>query len=164
MTINSRRSRLILLCGLPGSGKTILAEVLAKRPSTVWLSPDRWMSSLGMDIWDEVERAKIEKLQWELCKELLCQGLTVVLDPGSWARAERDEMRLSARQLGASVELRYLSAPLEILYERVRRRGREEPAIEFRHILEWNAMFQAPTEQELSLYDPPIEADIDGPA
>jgi predicted kinase len=118
---------LIIVCGLPGSGKTTHATQLADKLRAVRFSPDEWMDALSIDLYDEARRGKIEALQWELTQELLALGITVIIEWGTWGRSERDTLRLGARALGASVELHYLSAPVEVLFGRIQRRGMENP-------------------------------------
>ena len=153
-------ARLIVVCGLPGSGKTTRARRLEVSLDAVRLCPDEWMEALALDIYDESERTLVEAMQWELARALLREGQTVVIEWGTWARAERDALRLGARAVGAAVELHYVSAPLHALFERVRRRGREDPPIELEDLQRWSATFQAPTPEELALYDPSVVADL----
>ncbi|HXB53796.1 MAG TPA: AAA family ATPase, partial [Vicinamibacteria bacterium] len=58
------RPRLIIVCGLPGSGKTTHAKLLESSLRAVRLSPDEWMDALSLDLYDEDRRGKIEALQW----------------------------------------------------------------------------------------------------
>jgi predicted kinase len=51
--------RLILMCGLPGSGKTTLAVKLAAQAPAVRLCPDEWLRSLGIDLFDEAMRDRL---------------------------------------------------------------------------------------------------------
>lgn len=67
--------RLIIVCGLPGAGKTTLAKSLESRLHAVRLSPDEWMDTLDINLWDEPRRAKIEELQWTLAQQLLKLGI-----------------------------------------------------------------------------------------
>jgi predicted kinase len=149
-------ARLIILCGLPGSGKTTLGKELERRLHAVRFAPDEWMAAISLDIYDEERRAKVEALQWKLSKELLSLGLTVIIEWGTWERSERDTLRLEARALGAAVELHYRFAPVDVLFDRIRRRGIENPPIERDALAQWSEQFQAPTPQEMALFDEPL--------
>jgi len=148
------------VCGLPGSGKTTLAMALESRLRAVRFSPDDWMDALSLNLYDEERRGKIEALQWKLGRELLALGLTVIIEWGTWGRSERDALRLGARALGAAVELHYLSAPADVLFERVGRRAMEEPPIEREAMSRWLEMFQIPTPEEMALFDKPLVEDL----
>jgi predicted kinase len=151
--------RLILICGLPGSGKTTLAKELESRLRAVRFSPDEWMDALSVNLYDEQRRERIEALQWKWGQELLALGLTVIIEWGTWGRSERDTLRLRARALGAAVELHSLSAPADVLFERIQRRDRETPPIDRDTLSRWFAMFEAPTPEEMALFDEPLIVD-----
>jgi predicted kinase len=152
--------RLIIICGLPGSGKTTLAKKLESRLRAVRFCPDEWMEALALDLYDEDRRARTEALQWTLAQQLLALGLIVIIEWGTWGRSERDALRLGARALGAAVELHYLSASPEVLFERTRRRGLESPPIEREALLRWHEQFQAPAAEEMALFDKPLVPDL----
>lgn len=151
------QARLILLCGLPASGKTTLARELAEAYGAVRFNPDEWEVALGVDPFDAAFQAKLEAAFWELAQRLLELGTSVVLEWGFWARSERDEKREAARALGAAVELRFLDVPYRELVRRVEARHRQGGiAITERHMEGYRAQFQPPTDEELGRYDPPI--------
>jgi predicted kinase len=141
MTTPNSSARLIIVCGLPGSEKTTHARQLQIRSRAIRLCPDEWMDALSLDIWDESRREKIESLQWQLAQQLLDLGLTVIVEWGTWARYQRDALRLRARELGGVVELHYLSASVEILLDRVQRRGMESPAAKREQLFNGRAHF-----------------------
>jgi predicted kinase len=146
-------ARLIILCGLPGAGKTTRAKELESRLRAVHLCPDDWLDALSLDLYDEEKRAQIEALQWKLGQQLLSLGLTVIIDWGTWGRSERDELRIGARALGAAVELHYIDEPADVLLTRIQRRGRENPLITSEALSQWLKVFQAPTPEEMALFD-----------
>ena len=150
-------ARLILICGLPGSGKTTLARQLAPERGAVRLCPDEWKHDLGIDYYDEQGRVRLEKRLWRLGEELLALGQSVILENGFWAREERDELRLAARTLGVAVELHYLKAPVDELWRRLEIRNEEARAgtapIGREDLERWARQFEAPDTAELALFD-----------
>ena len=153
-------TRLVLITGLPASGKSTLARRLAPTIPAIRLDKDQWTIQLGHDPWDDDVRPLIEGQLWTLTRDLLAQGQSVILEWGHWARAERDEKRLAARALGVGVELYYLDAPLEELIERAERRnvsGEWSASPMTRaHFEQWAGSFQPPDEEELLLFDQPV--------
>jgi predicted kinase len=160
MGTSAGQSRLIIICGLPGSGKTTLARMLQTRLRAIRFAPDEWMDALAVSIWDETMRARIEALQWKFGQELLSVGMSVIIEWGTWGRSERDALRVGARGLGAAVELHYLSVAAEVLFERIQRRGLESPPIQRETLNRWFDQFQAPTPDEMALYDEPLIRDF----
>ena len=160
METSSSGGRLIIVCGLPGAGKTTYAQRLEGQLGAIRLCPDEWMEALSIDVWDESMRAKLEGLQWRLAQKLLLPGLTVIIEWGTWGRLERDALRLRARELGAAVELHYLSAPVEVLFERLQRRGLENPPITRVQLSQWSNAFQAPTNEEFALFDQAVTLQV----
>src|ERR1700730_9936253 len=65
---------LLLLCGLPGSGKTTLAKKLERERHALRLSPDEWLWSLSIDLYDEAKRTAVEILQWDIAARALALG------------------------------------------------------------------------------------------
>ena len=70
---NPRRSHaeLVIVAGLPGSGKTTLAKRIERAGASVRLCPDEWMNDLGIDLHNECTRDRIESLQWKIGRRLL---------------------------------------------------------------------------------------------
>jgi predicted kinase len=150
-------ARLIVICGLPGSGKTTLAKQLAPDVPAVRLCPDEWKHDLGIDYYDEPRRVLLENRLWRLGQELLALGQSVILENGFWSREERDELRLGARSLGVAVELHYLETPVDELWRRLEIRNEEakpgSAPIKREDLETWSRQFEAPDAVELALFD-----------
>ena len=142
---------LILLCGLPGSGKTTAARRLAGAVPAVRLCADDWMAELGVDLFEVEVRLKLERQFWALARDLLRLGQSVILESGFWLRSDRDEKRLGARALGAAVELHYLDVPLDELCRRLEVRNTVPITREM--VEEYAPLFEAPDADELMLFD-----------
>jgi predicted kinase len=158
MTEGTRKQpRLVLLCGLPASGKTTLARELADAYGAVRLNPDEWKLALGIDPFDEEFRVKLEAEFSGLTQRLIALGMSVILEWGFWARSERDEKRELGRSLGAAVELRFLDVPYDELVRRVvDRHAKGGLAITKGHMERYRGIFQPPTDDELALFDSPL--------
>lgn len=146
--------RLVIVCGLPGSGKTTHAKRVERTLRAIRFCPDEWLSAMEIDLWEEGTRARIEKLQWKLAQNVLALGHNVVIEWGTWARSERDALRTGARALGAAVELHFLDPPVDVLFERIRARNRESPPITLDDVKKWTEVFDRPSAEEMALFDP----------
>ena len=149
-------STLILICGLPGAGKTTLAKQLEKSRSALRLSPDEWIVPILEDVNNIPERDRlrdpIETIQWELTKQLLLLGTDVILEWGFWSKEERLRYRQEAEALGATVELHYLDVDLDELWQRLSKRNDNLPpgtfAITRTDLDLWASWFEPPTADE----------------
>lgn len=152
---------LIMICGLPGSGKTTLARRIERERRAPRLCPDEWIDRLLAHVGDDAHAEKelhrlrepVEALQWELAVRLLRLGLDVILEWGFWSRRERRHYRALAGAEGAGVELIYLDVQREALWARLERRNAELPPGAFRVSREeldlWWSQFEPPGEDEL---------------
>lgn len=153
-----RAPRLVLLCGLPGAGKTTVAKRLVRELSGVRLCPDEWLAGMGLDLFDGAARERVERCLWQHAQALLASGAVVILENGFWERAERDEKRLLARAAGAAVELRHLQLPMEELERRIALRNDEPGSVVLTAELlrSCQERFEPPTRAELDLFDAPL--------
>lgn len=120
------RAQLILMCGLPGAGKTTIAHQIEQETGAVRFSTDEWTADLGIDFYDE-NRANLQTRLDRLWKQLLTSGLSVILEDGSWKRAERDALRHVGSEVGALTVLHYFDIQFDELWRRLEIRNTEKP-------------------------------------
>ena len=149
---------LYMLCGLPGSGKSVRAKELEAAGEGILLNADSWVCQLYPGDAEAAARDErkflVHEVQWELVERLLIGGISVILDWGVWSREERDHYRQRAKELGANVQTVFLDEPIETLHERLASRNQDLPAGTFRisaeELDEWAAIFEPPTPDELA--------------
>jgi predicted kinase len=112
---------LFLIVGLPGAGKTRLAQ-LAAEYRALRLTPDEWMIPLFGEPEGDGRRDVLEgRLLW-LALETATLGTSVVLDFGFWSRDERTAVRAIASEHGVAARINYLSIDRETQIARVTER------------------------------------------
>lgn len=88
-------SRLIVVCGLPGAGKTTFAQDLALRVGAIRLCADEWLDALQIDR-TERTRGRVEALQWRLAQDLLASGSIVIIEWGILACEARKRLLVTS--------------------------------------------------------------------
>lgn len=153
---------LVLVCGLPGSGKTTFAKKLEADRNAIRMCPDDWIEAVVRNPNDALEkdrlRTVIENLQWDLTRQYLCKGLTVILENGFWAEEERSQYAMGALELGARIELYAMdSSDIDELWRRIELRNlslRSSTWVMKRedHEPKWIG-YEAPSPEEIAFYD-----------
>lgn len=122
-------ARLILMIGLPGSGKSFLAQKLAEGdPSYRWISTDAIREQLFGDeafqgpwlpIWSRVR---------EQFREAMTQQAVAIYDATNARRRNRRDALREVRRMGfESVSGLWVNSPLELCLDRNRKRSRRVP-------------------------------------
>ncbi len=150
---------LILICGLPGAGKTTLAKKLAAMRKANRLCTDDWILAILKDQNDLAERNRlrdpIEQLLWKEAQKILKLGTSVILENGFWSREERDIYHNIGKNIGVQVELHFVDAPFDILWKRIKKRNTnpKEFIVSKKELEDGYKVFQPPTDEEGNLYD-----------
>ncbi|NNC84070.1 MAG: AAA family ATPase [Flavobacteriales bacterium] len=113
---------LILVTGLPGSGKTYFADHLAERLNIEHFNSDRIRRSIqGHPEYSDEDRMRVYQTMHEKVTELLDAGRSVIVD-ATFSKSEyRRPYLVWAQKKGIPVKVIALTAPEEIIQERVDR-------------------------------------------
>ncbi|MER7767374.1 ATP-binding protein [Kitasatospora sp. NPDC096140] len=132
--MTERSSTVVLMCGLPGAGKTTYALGLVRR-GYVRLSIDEavWRRLGGRDAGVVLSEEAFDRLKEEVraeqrleLVELVRSGSDVVVDYSFWSRAARDDYKALVESHGGRWELIHLKADRATLEQRLAvRNGRE---------------------------------------
>jgi predicted kinase len=149
-------TKLILMVGLPCSGKTTKAKQLEKEYDLIRFTPDAWQIRLfGQDAEDaehDHRHSKIEQIMLELAYKLLKKGVSVLLDFGFWAIEERTYLKNKAEELGVGFAICYCECSQDKLIERVQERNKDSEnqhfVIPFDMLNRYFTVFEPPTESE----------------
>lgn len=52
MPAHASGPRLVIVCGLPGAGRTALTRKMRRQLGAVRFCPDEWMEELAINLWD----------------------------------------------------------------------------------------------------------------
>jgi predicted kinase len=145
---------LIVMVGLPATGKTTIARRVASERGALRLTPDEWMIPLfnapDVDGWRDVLEGRFV---WLAIEALTC-GTDVVLDFGVWSRDERSALRFLAAEVGAACELHYVTADHDEQMRRIRARTTTDPHTAFEissdELRGFRSTFQEPSATELT--------------
>ncbi|GAA2282238.1 hypothetical protein GCM10010430_80100 [Kitasatospora cystarginea] len=126
----------MLMCGLPGAGKTTYAMELVRRgyirlsiDEVVWERLGQRDAGLVLEeeAYDQLKE-EVRRKQWKELVELMLAGRDVVVDYSFWSRAARDDYKALVESHGCHWELIHLKADRTTLERRLRVRNGEEGA------------------------------------
>ncbi|MGW4808291.1 AAA family ATPase [Kitasatospora sp. NPDC004272] len=124
----------VLMCGLPGSGKSTCAKALERRgfvrlsiDEVVWARTGRDAALLDPAVYERL-KAEAEEELWQELVRLLEARRPVVVDYSFWRRSTRERYKALVERHGCRWELVRLRAELPVLLRRLAVRNRREDA------------------------------------
>ena len=123
------RPNLIILGGLPGTGKSYLSRRLAERVPAIILASDALRKALvRRPVYSWEENRRLFEASHELAEDLLRRGVNVIFDATNLQEAHREELYHVAERAVAMVVVVWVEAPPEVVWERmVGRQQRQDP-------------------------------------
>jgi len=136
--LRRRTPRLLLLCGLPGSGKTWLSQALGVRLGAVLLRSDierrrlaglpreaRSESAPGAGLYTPEAGAAVYEHLAQCVQDVIGGGFTAIVDASFALHEDRLRMAAQANRLGVQCWLVHCSAPYALLQQRIAQRQRK---------------------------------------
>src|SRR3954470_12186317 len=145
-------SRVVVMCGPAGAGKTTYAKRLEHGGMTrLSFDVEMWGRGISTAVLRPEDRADIETTLRQRLLTLVAEGRDVVLDFSFWSRQMREEWRRVLRPTGVIPETIYLATDRESVLRRMReRRGDhwDDYALEESTVARYFDHFEAPTPDE----------------
>lgn len=114
---------LVLLCGLPGSGKTHFSRLLAAEVPMVVIESDAARKTLaGIPAYNSDENRRVFSACRRLIQDLLEEGVPVLLDATNVTEGDRGYSHEAASAKGADVVVVKVTAPETLISKRLKRR------------------------------------------
>lgn len=113
----SKNPYFIIMVGLPGSGKTTVAQILEKEIPAVRVASD----DIKLDLYGQkpYDIARIFKTHIQVLEEVCKTKRPIISDANSAKQVYRDELQALAERYGYSYKIVYCTAPLGTLVTRM---------------------------------------------
>ncbi len=129
-------SKIHLICGAVGAGKTTYATKLCRIEPAMNFSIDQWMTGLfSPDLKGEIDygwaMARIERMEsliWSQVVQLMELNVAAVLDLGLLQRKHRQKFYQLAHDKGYDICLHFVDVEQELRWQRVLKRNAEKGA------------------------------------
>ena len=114
---------LILMSGLPGTGKSSFSSKLAKRLPVITLSSDKLRKTLfKIPDYSEAESTRLFSAIHHVIELLLKKGISIILDATNLVESKRETFYTIASRLDSRLIIIKVTAPPEIVRRRLARR------------------------------------------
>jgi hypothetical protein len=134
-----KKMKVVLVCGMVGSGKTFIAKQVAKLLKAVYLSTDevRWYEVVPYDLgydhdnlfkinrFDKKGFEKVYRTIWQRAKKYLSLDSKVVIDATFLNRRRKLWATLLSRKVNGKLCLMHVKTNPEVILKRLERRKKE---------------------------------------
>lgn len=156
-----------MLCGRIGSGKTTYAKMLQREKNMVVLSCDDFVLAVNDDLSKRHEiQEKISLQLFDLAKQILRSGVSVILDFGFWHKEQRKNIKREFEIEDIKVELHYCKCDINQTNFRITERNNKilqnkakGYIIDLKLKAELDDMFDEPDEDEVDVLIENIDND-----
>lgn len=115
---------LLMMVGLPGTGKSSVVEKLQKRVSCVVVSTDNIRLLMrNKPTYTAAEMMLVYEVCYSIIEARLKQGQRVVFDASNYLAARREHLKKVAQRAGAPVAVCYVQAGQDVIRERLQQRN-----------------------------------------
>ncbi|MCL2532273.1 MAG: ATP-binding protein [Oscillospiraceae bacterium] len=154
--------KVILICGMIGSGKTTYANRLAKQLNAVMITQDELMYGLfGTQLYHNDREQYYKYATWvedyvkQKSGEAAKAGALVICDNGFWPLWQRNEWREFYASMGVTCELHYIDTPQAQRLKNIQKRNeailREECNESFMNEEDIHHDFDVPSDDEITV-------------
>ncbi|WP_131786837.1 AAA family ATPase [Protofrankia symbiont of Coriaria ruscifolia] len=168
--VGTERGLVVMMCGLPGSGKSTYARALERRgyvrlsiDEVVWVWTGRDAAELDPAEYEHL-RSTAEQRLWGDLVRLMKARVPTVIDYSFWNRGTRDQYKTAIERHGCRWELVFLPADLATLRRRLAIRNQRNDAnsvtVSDELLACYSANFQEPVgEGERVIFQLGVQAD-----
>jgi predicted kinase len=115
---------LLMMVGLPGTGKSSVVESLIKILPAVVVSTDKIRLLMrNQPTYTAAERMLVYEVCYSIIEARLKKGQRVIFDASNYLAARREYLHNLAQKVGAPVAVTYVQAAQDTIHERLHRRN-----------------------------------------
>ena len=154
---------LIVVTGLPGTGKTTIAEALAKEVDAVVFSTDKIRKMIfEKPVYDEEDKRIVYNELFSQTGKYLAVGKSVILDGTFYTKVLRERAKEVGKSFCEKVFFVYCDTPEDLLKERINKRKDEFSDADYSVYLKIKKIFEE-FEEDVIIIDTsnPVNTNID---
>jgi predicted kinase len=121
------KPQLVMLMGLPASGKTTYAKGLVDQGNFVRVNKDELRAMMDNSVHSKSNEKRVIRIRDQIIIDALANGKNVIVDDTNFAKYHQETLYGLAQKMGATMIVRFLDTPVEMCIERNNARGNPVP-------------------------------------